>query len=98
MCERERENMHPKIGEKRDCAAFVNKNVEEVLYSAMEDYKLDIIIGEGPAARAIKIDLPKSVTCTFTFAKIRKNLLIKIWRGKIPVVHSRSNKGYDRKY
>lgn len=33
--------------------------VEEVLYSAMEDYKLDIIIGEGPAARAIKIDLPK---------------------------------------
>lgn len=33
--------------------------VEEILYSAMEDYKLDIIIGEGPAARAIKIDLPK---------------------------------------
>lgn len=33
--------------------------VEEVLYSAMEDYKLDIIIGEGPAARAIKIDLPQ---------------------------------------
>ncbi len=37
----------------------LNKNVEEVLYSAMEDYKLDIMIGEGPAARAIKIDLPK---------------------------------------
>ncbi len=37
----------------------LNKNVEEVLYSAMEDYKLDIIIGEGVAARAIKIDLPK---------------------------------------
>lgn len=33
--------------------------VEEVLYSAMEDFKLDIIIGEGPAARTIKIDLPK---------------------------------------
>ena len=33
--------------------------IEEVLYSAMEDFKLDIIIGEGPAARAIKIDLPK---------------------------------------
>ena len=33
--------------------------VEEILYSAMEDYKLDIIIGEGPSARAIKIDLPK---------------------------------------
>lgn len=37
----------------------LNKNVEEVLYTAMEDFKLDIIIGEGPAARAIKIDLPK---------------------------------------
>jgi len=37
----------------------LNKNVEEVLYAAMEDFKLDIIIGEGPAARAIKIDLPK---------------------------------------
>jgi Holliday junction DNA helicase RuvB len=37
----------------------LNKNVEEVLYSAMEDFKLDIIIGEGPAARAIKIDLPR---------------------------------------
>lgn len=33
--------------------------IEEVLYSAMEDFKLDIIIGEGPAARAIKIDLPR---------------------------------------
>tara|TARA_Y100000389_G_scaffold67683_1_gene64096 strand:+ start:13259 stop:14251 length:993 start_codon:yes stop_codon:yes gene_type:complete len=33
--------------------------IEEVLYSAMEDFKLDIIIGEGPSARAIKIDLPK---------------------------------------
>ena len=33
--------------------------VEEVLYSAMEDFKLDIIIGEGPSARSIKIDLPR---------------------------------------
>ena len=37
----------------------LHSTVEEVLYSAMEDYKLDIIIGEGPAARTIKIDLPK---------------------------------------
>lgn len=37
----------------------LNKNIEEVLYSAMEDYKLDILIGEGVSARAIKIDLPK---------------------------------------
>jgi Holliday junction DNA helicase RuvB len=35
------------------------KMIEEVLYSAMEDYKLDIILGQGPAARTIKIDLPK---------------------------------------
>jgi Holliday junction DNA helicase RuvB len=33
--------------------------VEEVLYPAMEDYQLDIMIGEGPSARAIKLDLPK---------------------------------------
>lgn len=32
--------------------------VEEILYPAMEDYKLDILIGEGPAARSIKLDLP----------------------------------------
>jgi Holliday junction DNA helicase RuvB len=37
----------------------LNKVVEEVLYSAMEDFKLDIMIGDGPSARAIKIDLPK---------------------------------------
>jgi Holliday junction resolvasome RuvABC ATP-dependent DNA helicase subunit len=34
--------------------------VEEVLYPAMEDYQLDIMIGEGPAARSIKLDLPPS--------------------------------------
>lgn len=37
----------------------MNTQVEEVLYSAMEDFKLDIIIGEGPAARTVRIDLPK---------------------------------------
>ena len=36
----------------------LSSSVEEVLYSAMEDFKLDIIIGEGPAARSIRIDLP----------------------------------------
>ena len=36
----------------------MNTQVEEVLYSAMEDFKLDIIIGEGPAARTVRIDLP----------------------------------------
>ncbi|MEZ5691242.1 MAG: Holliday junction branch migration DNA helicase RuvB [Rickettsiales bacterium] len=33
--------------------------VEEILYSAMEDYKLDLMIGEGPSARTVRIDLPK---------------------------------------
>ncbi|MDD2338121.1 MAG: AAA family ATPase, partial [Geobacteraceae bacterium] len=33
--------------------------VEEILYPAMEDYQLDIIIGQGPSARTIKLDLPK---------------------------------------
>jgi hypothetical protein len=37
----------------------LNPAVEEILYSAMEDYQLDLIIGEGPAARSVKIDLPK---------------------------------------
>jgi Holliday junction DNA helicase RuvB len=36
----------------------LNPAVEEVLYPAMEDYKLDIMIGEGPAARSIRLDLP----------------------------------------
>ncbi len=37
----------------------LNKAIEEVLYPAMEDYKLDIIIGKGPAARTIQLDLPR---------------------------------------
>ena len=36
----------------------LNIAVEEILYSSMEDFKIDIMIGEGPAARSIKIDLP----------------------------------------
>ena len=37
----------------------LSRSVEEVLYPAMEDYSLDIIIGKGPSARSIRIDLPK---------------------------------------
>ena len=37
----------------------LNRSVEEVLYPAMEDYALDIIIGKGPAARSIRLDLPR---------------------------------------
>ena len=37
----------------------LSRAVEEVLYSAMEDFKLDIVIGKGPAARSVRLDLPK---------------------------------------
>ncbi len=37
----------------------LNRSVEEVLYSAMEDYALDIIIGKGPSARSIRLDLAR---------------------------------------
>lgn len=37
----------------------LSKTVEEILYSAMEDYALDIIIGKGPSARSVRLDLPK---------------------------------------
>ncbi|KKW17519.1 MAG: Holliday junction ATP-dependent DNA helicase RuvB [Candidatus Magasanikbacteria bacterium GW2011_GWA2_50_22] len=37
----------------------LNKSVEEVLYSAMEEYALDLIVGKGPAARTLRLDLPR---------------------------------------
>lgn len=37
----------------------LSRVVEEVLYAAMEDYKLDIVIGKGPAARSVRLDLPR---------------------------------------
>jgi len=37
----------------------LSRAVEEVLYAAMEDYKLDIVIGKGPAARSVRLDLPR---------------------------------------
>lgn len=37
----------------------LNKNIEEILYPAMEDYALDIIIGKGPSARTLRLDLPR---------------------------------------
>ncbi|MGV6801167.1 MAG: Holliday junction branch migration DNA helicase RuvB [bacterium] len=48
--------------------------VEEILYPAMEDFELDLIIGEGPAARSVKIDLPKF---TLIGATTRSGLLTK---------------------
>lgn len=37
----------------------LNRSVEEILYSAMEDYKLDIMLGKGPSARSMRLDLPQ---------------------------------------
>lgn len=37
----------------------LNRNVEEILYPAMEDYSLDIVIGKGPSARSVRLSLPK---------------------------------------
>lgn len=50
----------------------LNKIIEEVLYPAMEDYALDIIIGKGPSARTLRLDLPKF---TIIGATTRYNLL-----------------------
>ncbi|MEK7626251.1 MAG: Holliday junction branch migration DNA helicase RuvB [Patescibacteria group bacterium] len=37
----------------------LNRSIEEILYSAMEDFKLDIMIGKGPSAKSLRLDLPK---------------------------------------
>ncbi len=50
----------------------LQKTIEEVLYGAMEDYKLDLIIGQGPAARTLRIDLP---SFTLVGATTRTGLL-----------------------
>ncbi len=58
--------------------------VEEVLYPAMEDYQLDIMIGEGPAARSIKLDLPPF---TLVGATTRAGLLTSPLRDRFGIVH-----------
>ncbi len=57
--------------------------VEETLYPAMEDYQLDIMIGEGPAARALKLDLPKF---TLVGATTRAGLLTSPLRDRFGIV------------
>jgi Holliday junction DNA helicase RuvB len=63
----------------------INRAVEEVLYPAMEDRKLDIIIGKGPAARSIRLDLPPF---TLVGATTRSGLLTGPLRDRFGV-HSR---------
>ncbi|MCC5792533.1 MAG: Holliday junction branch migration DNA helicase RuvB [Legionellaceae bacterium] len=57
--------------------------IEEILYPAMEDYKLDILIGEGPAARSIKLDLPPF---TLVGATTRAGLLTSPLRDRFGIV------------
>ena len=58
--------------------------IEETLYSAMEDYKLDIMIGQGPSARSIKLELPPF---TLVGATPRAGLLTSPLRDRFGVVH-----------
>jgi len=61
----------------------LSPHVEEILYPAMEDYQLDIMIGEGPAARSIKLDLPPF---TLVGATTRAGLLTSPLRDRFGIV------------
>ena len=61
----------------------LNRQVEEVLYPAMEDYAIDIMIGKGPTARSIRLDLPKF---TLVGATTRPGLLTAPLRDRFGVV------------
>jgi len=58
--------------------------IEEMLYSAMEDFKLDIIIGQGPSAKTVKLDLPRF---TLIGATTRAGLLTSPLRDRFGVIH-----------
>jgi len=58
--------------------------VEEILYPALEDYKLDLVLGQGPAARTVKIDLPRF---TLVGATTRAGLISAPLRSRFGIVH-----------
>ncbi|MEZ5330670.1 MAG: Holliday junction branch migration DNA helicase RuvB [Thermoanaerobaculia bacterium] len=58
--------------------------VEEILYPALEDFHLDLVIGQGPAARTMKIDLPRF---TLVGATTRAGLITAPLRGRFGIVH-----------
>lgn len=62
----------------------LNRVVEEVLYSAMEDFKLDIMLGKGPSARSLRLDLPKF---TLIGATTRTGSLAAPLRDRFGMVH-----------
>ncbi len=62
----------------------LNKSVEEVLYPAMEDYCLDLMIGKGPSARSVRLDLPKF---TLVGATTRAGMLSAPLRDRFGIIH-----------
>jgi holliday junction DNA helicase RuvB len=62
----------------------LHPSIEEILYPAMEDFYIDIIIGEGPGARSIKMPLPKF---TLVGATTRAGLLTAPLRGRFGIIH-----------
>ncbi len=62
----------------------LNRTVEEILYPAMEDYALDIVIGKGPSARSIRIDLPRF---TLVGATTRAGLLTSPLRDRFGIIN-----------
>lgn len=76
-------NLDPKDALFIDEIHRLNPVVEEILYPAMEDYQLDIMIGEGPAARSIKLDLPPF---TLIGATTRAGLLTSPLRDRFGIV------------
>ena len=62
----------------------LNRNVEEVLYSAMEDFKLDIMLGKGPSARSLRLDLPNF---TIIGATTRTGTLAAPLRDRFGMIH-----------
>lgn len=62
----------------------LRRTVEEVLYSAMEDFKLDIVIGKGPGARSVRLDLPKF---TVIGATTRTGALAAPLRDRFGIIH-----------
>jgi len=62
----------------------LSRNVEEILYSAMEDFVLDIVIGKGPGAKSIRLDLPRF---TLVGATTRIGLLTAPLRDRFGMVH-----------
>lgn len=62
----------------------LHRSVEEVLYSAMEDYKLDIMLGKGPSARSLRLDLPKF---TLIGATTRTGALAAPLRDRFGLIH-----------